>query len=74
MSPLGSLIGFGDLPWQFWPLLVVLVAAYLTMVELVKRWFDRREARRPDAIARQKTRTKLQVDSSSQSSGSVSAG
>jgi Mg2+-importing ATPase len=74
LSPLGSFIGFGALPWQFWLLLVAIVAAYLILVELMKFWFDRREARRPDAIARQKTRAGLQVDSSSQSSGRAPAG
>ena len=52
VSPLGSVIGFGALPWQFWLLLVAIVVAYLTMVELMKRWFDGREARRPEAIDR----------------------
>jgi Mg2+-importing ATPase len=52
LSPLGSLFGFGGLPWQFWPLLVAVVAAYLTLVEVTKRWFDLREARRPEATAR----------------------
>ena len=52
LSPLGSVIGFGALPWQFWPLLVAIVVAYLSLVELTKRWFDGREARRPEAIAR----------------------
>ena len=52
VSPLGSVIGFGGLPWQFWPLLVAIVVAYLTLVELTKRWYDGREARRPEAIAR----------------------
>ena len=55
VSPLGSVIGFGGLPWQFWPLLVAIVVAYLTMVELMKIWFDRRESRRPDAIARSRS-------------------
>ncbi|MGD0248261.1 MAG: HAD-IC family P-type ATPase, partial [Candidatus Limnocylindrales bacterium] len=54
VSPLGSVIGFGALPWQFWLLLVGLVAAYLTLIEIVKRIFDRREASRPEAVARQK--------------------
>jgi P-type Mg2+ transporter len=53
LSPLGPRIGFGALPWQFWPLLVAIVAAYLTLVEVVKLWFDRREARRPDELGRQ---------------------
>jgi Mg2+-importing ATPase len=53
LSPLGSaLLSFGALPWQFWPMLVVLAVAYLTLIEIVKRIFDRREAGRPDAVAR----------------------
>jgi P-type Mg2+ transporter len=55
LSPIGSaLLSFGALPWQFWLLLVVMVAAYLTLIEIVKRFFDRHEARRPEAIARLK--------------------
>ncbi len=55
LSPLGSgVMGFGALPWQFWPLMVVIVVAYLTLVEVIKRIFDVREARRPEAIARRK--------------------
>jgi Mg2+-importing ATPase len=56
LSPLGSVIGFGGLPWQFWPLLGAIVVAYLTLVEIVKRIFDAREYTRPDAIARRKAR------------------
>ena len=66
VSPLGSVLGFGALPWQFWPLLVVLVVAYLTLIEIVKRIFDRREAQRPEAIARQKARTFRRPSASSQ--------
>ncbi len=67
LSPLGSdLLSFGALPWQFWPLLVVLVVAYLTLIEIAKRIFDRREARRPEAVARQKARTFLRPSASSQ--------
>jgi len=65
LSPLGSVIGFGALPWQFWLAVVAIVAAYLTLVELTKYWFDRREARRPDAIARQKARVRQQVGAAS---------
>jgi len=55
LSPIGSaLLSFGALPWQFWLLLVAMVAAYLTLIEIVKRFFDRHEARRPEAIARLK--------------------
>jgi Mg2+-importing ATPase len=55
LSPLGTkLIGFGGLPWQFWPLLAGLVVAYLALIEFVKRVYDRREAKRPDEVARQK--------------------
>jgi Mg2+-importing ATPase len=44
LSPVGDVLGFAALPVAFWPLLVGIVAAYLTLVELVKRWFDRRPA------------------------------
>jgi P-type Mg2+ transporter len=55
LSPIGTkLIGFGGLPWQFWPLLAGLVLAYLALIEFVKRVYDRREAKRPDEVARQK--------------------
>jgi Mg2+-importing ATPase len=58
VTPIGSeLLKFGALPWQFWILLVFLVAAYLTLIEIVKRIFDRHEAGRPDAVARQKVLT-----------------
>jgi P-type Mg2+ transporter len=65
LSPLGPVIGFGVLPWQFWPLLVGIVIAYLTLVEVVKRWFDRREDRRPDAVARQAIAGKLRASTGS---------
>ena len=55
VSPLGSVIGFGVLPGQFWVLLVGLVAAYLLLIEIVKRIFDRREAVRPEEVLRQKS-------------------
>jgi len=65
LSPLGSdVMGFGALPWQFWPLLVVIVAAYLALVEVTKRIFDTREARRPDAVARRKARAGFHVEPS----------
>jgi Mg2+-importing ATPase len=66
LSPLGSVVGFGALPWQFWPLLVGIVAGYLTLVELTKYWFDRREARRPEAVARQKVMTASRASASKQ--------
>jgi Mg2+-importing ATPase len=66
MSPLGSVIGFGALPWQFWLLLIGIVIAYLTLVEVTKRWFERREARRPEAVARQSARTLRRSRASSQ--------
>jgi Mg2+-importing ATPase len=61
LSPLGSVIGFAALPWQFWPMLAVFVVAYLTLIEIVKRFFDRREARRPDAVARLERGAKLRA-------------
>ena len=42
LSPVGDVLGFTPLPVAFWPLLAGIVAAYLTLVELVKRRFDRR--------------------------------
>jgi Mg2+-importing ATPase len=51
LSPLGSVLGFGALPAQFWLLLVAIVAAYLTMVEIAKRIYDRHEDRRLAAAA-----------------------
>jgi Mg2+-importing ATPase len=41
-SPLGPLLGFAVLPPLFWVLLVVMVGAYLGLVELVKRRFEPR--------------------------------
>jgi Mg2+-importing ATPase len=66
LSPLGSLFGFAALPWQFWLLLVGVVVGYLTLVELTKYWFDRREARRPDSVARQKVMTARRASASRQ--------
>jgi Mg2+-importing ATPase len=51
ISPLGSVLGFGALPVAFWLLLVVIVAAYLTMVEIAKRIYDKHEAGRAAAAA-----------------------
>jgi Mg2+-importing ATPase len=42
LSPLGSVLGFAGLPLAFWPLLVVIVAAYLALVEVAKRRFEPR--------------------------------
>ncbi len=42
LSPLGSVLGFTAPPPVFWPLLIVIVAAYLTLVEFVKRRFEPR--------------------------------
>ena len=42
LSPLGDVLGFAPLPLAFWGLLVVLVAAYLGIVELAKRRFEPR--------------------------------
>jgi Mg2+-importing ATPase len=41
LSPLGEVLGFTALPPAFWALLVVVVAAYLALVELVKRRYER---------------------------------
>jgi len=42
LGPLGSTLGFTAMPPTFWPLLVGIVAAYLVLVELVKRRFEPR--------------------------------
>jgi P-type Mg2+ transporter len=42
LSPLGDVLGFSALPLTFWLLLVVIVAAYLALVELAKRRFEPR--------------------------------
>ena len=42
LSPLGDVLGFTALPIAFWLLLVVIVAAYLALVELAKRRFEPR--------------------------------
>ncbi|HYK95625.1 MAG TPA: magnesium-translocating P-type ATPase [Candidatus Dormibacteraeota bacterium] len=42
LSPLGDVLGFSGLPITFWLLLGVIVAAYLGLVELVKRRFEPR--------------------------------
>jgi len=40
LSPLGAVLGFAALPLTFWPLLAIIVAAYLALVELAKRRFE----------------------------------
>ena len=45
LSPLGGILGFAPLPPAFWVLLVVLVAGYLALVELVKRRFEPHSSR-----------------------------
>ena len=42
LSPLGDVLGFTALPIAFWLLLVLIVAAYLALVELAKRRFEPR--------------------------------
>ncbi|MGZ6273804.1 MAG: HAD-IC family P-type ATPase, partial [Candidatus Limnocylindrales bacterium] len=64
LSPLGSVLGFDALPIAFWPLLAGIVAAYLTMVEIAKRIYDRREDRRSasTAVAAAAVHTPAQTD------------
>ena len=45
LSPLGAFLGFAAPPLLFWPLLAVIVAAYLTLIEVVKRRFNPVSAR-----------------------------
>ena len=42
---LGTRLGFVPLPWGFFLVLAAMVVAYLAGVEVVKRWFFRRQAR-----------------------------
>jgi Mg2+-importing ATPase len=42
ISPLGLFLGFDPLPLAFWPLLIVVTAAYLVLVETAKYFFNRR--------------------------------
>ncbi len=42
ISPLGPVLGFTPLPLVFWPLLAAIVAAYLALVEVMKRLFETR--------------------------------
>jgi Mg2+-importing ATPase len=46
LSPLAGVLDFGALPPLFWPMLVVVVVAYLALVETAKAVFARFEARR----------------------------
>jgi len=41
-TPLGRALGFVTPPLLFFPVLIATVAAYLSAVEVVKRWFYRR--------------------------------
>lgn len=41
LSPLSGLLGFTPLPLSFFAALALLLVAYLTLVELTKRWFYR---------------------------------
>jgi Mg2+-importing ATPase len=52
LSPLAPVLGFAALPAVFWVLLVVLVAGYLALVELVKRRFDKAWPANPAAVPR----------------------
>ena len=38
----GASLGFTPLPWLYWPLLLVMLAAYAILTHLAKRWFVRR--------------------------------
>jgi hypothetical protein len=49
----------------------VLVVAYLTLIEIVKVIFDRREAQRPEAIARRSASPASRVRASGKPSGAA---
>jgi Mg2+-importing ATPase len=50
LSPLAALMEFGGLPPLFWPLLAVVVIAYLVLVETAKVLFNRHEAGRAASL------------------------
>ena len=39
---LGGVLGFRPLPWAYWPLLALMLAAYAVLTHIAKRWFMRR--------------------------------
>ena len=41
-APFARGLGFVELPWLFWPLVTIIIAAYLTLAYIVKSWFIRR--------------------------------
>lgn len=44
LSPLAGILGFTPLPWGFYAILGLMVAAYLVIVDVAKGWFFRRFA------------------------------
>jgi P-type Mg2+ transporter len=42
LTPLGSYLGFGELPTLYWPLLALTLILYVVLTQLVKRWLIRR--------------------------------
>jgi len=50
-TPLAAMLGLVPLPPEFFAILGAMVAAYLLLVELVKRWFFRRWERRHPPVA-----------------------
>ena len=41
-SPLAGALGFVPLPPRFWPILALMVLAYLALTHIIKVWFHRR--------------------------------
>ncbi|MBV9009332.1 MAG: magnesium-translocating P-type ATPase [Verrucomicrobia bacterium] len=41
-TPLGQLLGFVPLPWQFWPFLAATLLCYVALTQLVKVWLLRK--------------------------------
>lgn len=48
-SPFADVLGFRPLPFPFFGALVVMIVAYLVLVEIAKKWFFAQPAQQPDA-------------------------
>jgi Mg2+-importing ATPase len=41
-SPLGNILGFVPLPWQFWPFLALTLLCYVALTQVIKSWLIRK--------------------------------
>jgi P-type Mg2+ transporter len=42
ISPLAGVLGLVALPWLYWPILALMLACYVVLMQLIKTWFIRR--------------------------------